>query len=141
MPEASLPDPGSVSPHAPIHSPEVSFGSHSFLRVVAGEVDVAGAQRIVRGHGEADPAVDDGELLDDVDVVDVRQTGAAVLLGENRAQHPELTELLHHLGRKGLGLIPLHHVRLDFALREILDALLDLNLFFGEAEIHSRLLV
>jgi hypothetical protein len=31
MPEASLPDPGSVSPHAPIHSPDVSFGSHFFF--------------------------------------------------------------------------------------------------------------
>ncbi|MNC94826.1 hypothetical protein D3C83_117840 [compost metagenome] len=30
-PPASLPEPGSVSPHAPIHSPEVSLGSHFFF--------------------------------------------------------------------------------------------------------------
>ena len=31
MPEASLPEPGSVRPQAAIHSPEVSFGSHFFF--------------------------------------------------------------------------------------------------------------
>ena len=30
-PEASLPEPGSVRPHAPIHSPVESLGSHFFF--------------------------------------------------------------------------------------------------------------
>src|SRR5204862_5712539 len=42
------------------------------LLVVAGEISVAGAERVVRGDRQADAAVDDAELLDDVDVVDVR---------------------------------------------------------------------
>src|SRR5260370_35009247 len=112
-----------------------------FVGVVPGETNMSGAQRIMRGQSLANAAVDHAELLDDVDVVDVRQSGAAVLLREDRAQHSQLPELLHNLGRKGLSLIPLHHVRLDFALREILDALLELNLFLVGPEIPSRLLV
>ena len=98
---------------------------------------MTGAQRIVRGDGQSDAAVDDAELLDDVDVVDIRQPRASVLLRKDRAEHPELAELFDDVGRKRLRLVPLHDVRLDFALGKIFDGLLDLNLFFGKTEIHS----
>ena len=40
-----------------------------------------------------DRAVHARELVDDVDVVDVREAGAAVLLRDEDAEHPELAEL------------------------------------------------
>ena len=72
----------------------------------------------------ADRAVDDAELLDDVDVVDVRQPGAAVLLGKDHAEHPELAELFERFEREVLRLVPLHDVRLDLALGEVAHHLL-----------------
>jgi hypothetical protein len=49
---------GLGEPHAPSHSPLASAGCTSLLRFVAGEEDVVGAERVVRGDDDADRAVD-----------------------------------------------------------------------------------
>ena len=53
-----------------------------FCCFVAGEKNVVGAERIVRGHGEADRAVDGGEFFDGKHVVHVAEARAAVLRRE-----------------------------------------------------------
>src|SRR4029079_18235312 len=73
---AWLGQPPRADPLARRELPQTRF----LLLFVAGEVDVAAAQGVVRGDSESDAAVDDGELLDDVDVVDAREPRRAVLL-------------------------------------------------------------
>src|SRR5438270_388740 len=95
------------------------------------------AQRIVRGHAESEAAVDDAELLDHIDVVDVRKMRAAILVGNRHAEHSELARFAEDVSRKMLRLVPLHQVRLDLALGELAHHLLDLLLLFGQAEVHA----
>ena len=105
---ASEPLPGSVRPQAPSHSPVASFGQVLLLLgVVAEDPDVAGAQAVVGGHGERERAVVAGDLLDgDRDREGVHRR-AAVLLGDQDAQHPQLAQLPDHLGRELLVVVPL----------------------------------
>ncbi len=94
MPPASEPDSGSVSDQQPIHSPVASLGMYlRRLLVAAGEINVIGAERIVRGDDQADGRIDARELLDDDGVIDVAEPGAAQFLRENRAQEAELARL------------------------------------------------
>ena len=95
----------------------------ALLLVGAELVDVVGAERIVRGDDEADGAVDARELFDGDDVFDVAEAGAAVFLGEDDAQKPELRQLGNELERETRGLVPLHDVRGDFGLGEIAHGL------------------
>src|SRR4051794_38274454 len=99
---------------------------------------MTGAERVVRGDAERETAVDDAELLDDVNVINVRQSRAAVLLGDRHAQHAEAAGTLENLGGKVLRLIPLHQMRLDLAERELAHHLLNLSLLVGKTEIHSH---
>ena len=46
-------------------------------------------------------------LVDDADVLDVAQAGAAVLFGHQHAEEAQLAGLLHQLGRKELRLVDL----------------------------------
>src|SRR6266496_2534492 len=63
---------------------------------------------------------------------------APILLGEDGAEHAELAEFLDGGERKRLRFVPLHHVRLDLAFRELTDHVADLFLIVGQAEIHAR---
>ena len=53
------------------------------LFVVAGEINMISAERIVRGHDESDGRIDARELFDDDGVIDVAESGAAELFREN----------------------------------------------------------
>src|SRR5207247_2881831 len=66
------------------------------IRLLCGrreEGDVVGAERVVGPHGDADGGVAAVQLLDDEGVGDVVEPGAAVLLGYERAEESEGTQL------------------------------------------------
>src|SRR6185369_14868391 len=83
-------------------------------------------------------ALDRPQLLDDVDVVDVAQRRAAVLLGEDDAEEPELTGFLERVDGEVLRLIPLRDMRFDLARGELADHVPNLLLLVSQTEIHSR---
>ena len=76
------------------------------------------------------------ELFDADAVVDRRQRRAAVLFGELHAGEPERRELRQEIGRKLLGLVPLHDVWTDLRLREFADRPAQQFLLLSRAEIH-----
>ena len=63
---------------------------------------------------------------------DVAHARAAVFFGENHAEEAHLGQLGNQLGRKLRDLVPLHHVREDFAFGELADGAPELLLFVGE---------
>ena len=138
VPPLSLPASGSVRPHAPRSLPCASGVTHFlFCASSAEEEDVVRAEAVVRRDGEADRAVHARELVDDVDVVDVRQARAAVLLGHEDAQHPELAQLREDVARKDLRLVPLLDVGRDLGLGEVADHRANGLLLLGERESES----
>src|SRR5438045_9518114 len=99
--------------------------------------DVVRAERIVRGYGDADRAVNARKLLDDCDVLDVTHPRAAVLFGEDDAHEALLGELRRKLRGEVLRLVPLAHVRRDLAFGELAHAHLYLPLIFVQLEVHK----
>ena len=91
----------------------------------------------MRSHGERDGRVHRGQLFDHDDVFDVAEAGAAILLRKNNTQQAQLSQFGHQLGGKMCRLVPLHHVRGDFAGGEFPHSLPQLLLFIGEGKIHA----
>ena len=82
-PPASDPASGSVSDQQPIHSPVASFGIYfCLLLVIASEINVIRAERIVRGDDERNARIDARQFLDDDGVFDVAEAGAAEFFRE-----------------------------------------------------------
>ncbi len=109
------------------------------LLLVAGDKDVVGAERGVRGHDDANRAVDARKLLDGHGIFDVAHARAAVFDREDRSHEPEPPEFLDCLKRETRGFVPLHHVRRDFTLGELADHLAKVLLLFGKLEIQGLL--
>ena len=63
----------------------VALGCVAALFLVAGEINMIGAERIVRGHYEADGRIDAREFFDDDGVIDVAESGAAEFFRKNGA--------------------------------------------------------
>ena len=89
------------------------------LRLVSGEKDVVGAQRVVRRNDDADRAVHSREFFNRQNIIDIAETRAAILRREDDAQQAHLAKLLHDLSREFAGLVPLHHVGRNLARGEI----------------------
>ena len=104
---ASLPEPGSVSPHAASFSPFASGDKILLLLFFAAEHrDVRGAKAVVRGHRQRHARIDARDLFDADAVIDGAHAGAAVRLGKLNAHQAELGELWQQLFRKMLRLVP-----------------------------------
>ena len=96
--------------------------------------DVRGAQTVVRGDRERDRRTDARQLLDADAVVDRRQRGAAVLLGELDARSsPSAASFGSRSIGKLLRLVPLHDVRANLGFRELADRPAQQLLLFGQA--------
>ena len=98
-----------------------------------------GAERIVRGHDDADRAIHARKLLDDDGVFEIAHSRAAVLLGENHAEQAHFGQLGNDFRGKLGGFVPLHHVRSDFGLGEFADGAPKLLLLVGEGKFHEYL--
>jgi hypothetical protein len=105
------------------------------LRVIAELVDVVAAQRVVGSHADPDRRVDARQLGDHEDVLDIAQTGAAVLFGEDDAEKAQLPGLHHHLAREALALVDLVDDRVHLLAGEGPCGLLDGALLVGEGKI------
>jgi hypothetical protein len=103
----------------------------------AGEVDVTGGERIVGRDRQRDARLACRQFLEDVDVVDVAEPGAAVALREDRTEEAEASQLLDDVEREGLRLVPLHDVRLDLGGGEVTHHLPDLLLLGCKVEVHG----
>ena len=77
----------------------------------------------------------DSSVIDD-DVFDIAEPGAAVLLGEDDAEEPELSRLRHHLAGELLRLVDLVDDGIDLAAGELPRGLLDGALLFGQGKVH-----
>jgi hypothetical protein len=106
------------------------------LLVRAGQHDVVGAQRGVRGDDEADRAIHAGELLDGEHVLDVAETRAAQRLRQDHPQQAHRSQLLHNVVGKVAGLVPARDVGRDLALGEAAHLAPQLLLILGQSE-HS----
>ena len=104
------------------------------LGFVAGEEDVVGAERIVRGDDDADGAIDGGELFDGEHVVDVAEAGAAVFGREDDAEEAHLAELFDDVVGEFGGFVPAEDVGGDFAGGEVANFAAEGFLVFGEGE-------
>src|SRR5215469_9214047 len=91
----------------------------------------------MRGYDDAYRSVDTREFLDGGDVFDITHASAAVLLRKHNSHQPELAQLLDGREREVSLLVPLHDVRLDFALGELAHALFQLQLFFVQLEVQG----
>ncbi len=107
------------------------------LLVAAGDENVIGAQRIVRGHDQAHGRIDARKFLDDDGVLDVAESRSAEFLGKNSAQEAKLSGFLDHIERKDFLLIPFQDVRADFLLGKFADTLAKLNLLRREVKFHG----
>ena len=83
------------------------------LLVIPRQVDVIQPQRVMRGHDDADRAIDGRDLLNRRHVIDIAQLRATQLGGHKHAQQPHVTKLLDDSRGKLARLVPLHHVRCD----------------------------
>ncbi len=108
------------------------------LRGIAELVDVVGAERIVRRHRDADRRVDLRQLGHHEDVLDVAESGAAQLLGEEDAEEAELGGLGHDGARELLRLVELLDVGGDFFFGELARRGADRLLLFGQGKVHSE---
>ena len=132
---ASEPEPGSVSrPRGQPLAAGEQRNVFPFLRFVAGEKDVIGAERIVGGDGEADGAVDGGEFFDGQRVIDVAEACAAVLRREDDAEQAHCAELLDGGDGELAGLVPRRDVGCDLARGEVADLAAQVFLFFSQYE-------
>ena len=95
---------------------------------------MVGAERIVRGDGDADGAVDGGELFDGEHVVDVAEARAAVLGRKDDAEQAHGAELLDCVDRELAGLVPGSDVGRDLARGKVADLAAEMFLIFGEDE-------
>ncbi len=86
------------------------------LFFIAGEINVIGAERSVRGHDEADGRIDAREFFDDDGVIDVAESGAAELFGKDGAQKTEPAGVFDGFEREDLLFVPFEDVRRDFGL-------------------------
>ena len=108
------------------------------LLVAAGDINVIGAERIVRGDDQADGGIDARQFFDDDGVLDVAEARAAQFLGEDGAQEAQLAGFFDDVERKDLLFVPLEDVRADFLLGKFADALAKLDLLRREVKFHGR---
>ncbi len=88
---ASEPEPGSVSPQAPRHSPVASLGMYlRLLLFVAGNENVIRAQRVMRSNDDANRAVDRDSSSIDRHVLDIAHARAARSTGKMTPIKPSL---------------------------------------------------
>ena len=125
------------APRAELLAPCERHQKLLLLLLRAEHEDVVRAERVVRGYGDADRAVNARKLFDDRDVLDVTHPRAAVLFGEDDAHKALLGELRQQLHEEVLRLVPLAHVRRDLALGEFAHAHLYLPLIFVQLEVHK----
>ena len=93
-----------------------------------------GAERIVRGDGDADGAVDGGELFDGEHVIDVAEARAAVLGREDDAEQAHGAELFDDGEGELAGFVPGHDVGGDFARGKVANLAAQMLLILGEDE-------
>src|SRR5438876_9353616 len=76
------------------------------LILISGVENMSRAERIVSGNGNADRSVDAREFFDDCDVLQIAESGASVLRGNENAEETQLRELSQDVARKCLLLVP-----------------------------------
>ena len=92
------------------------------LLVAAGDIDVIGAQRIVRRHDQAYGRIDARELFNDDGILDVAEPRAAQVFREDGSEKAKLAGMFDYVERKDLLFIPAQNVRTDFLLGKFADA-------------------
>ena len=107
------------------------------LRLTAEQEDVRRAQAVVRGDRQRDGRVDASEFLDADAVVDGRQSGAAVYLGNLHTEQAELGEAGHQFSREVLRLVPLTDVGPHLGFGELAHTTAQEFLFVGRPEVHA----
>ena len=136
---ASLPEPGSVSPHAASFSPFASGTRYfCFCSSVREHRDVRRAEAVVRGHRQRHARIDARELFDADAVIDRAHAGAAVVLGELDAHQAELGELRQQLFGKVLSLVPRPSRWDESRFRRIRERSCEGGLLVGQRKIHRR---
>ena len=75
-----------------------------------------------------------------VDVLDISEAGAAVLLRNQHPEQPELAELGEQLARELLPLVPVTGVGGDLVAGEVPHHVSDGHLVLAELEVHGHLL-
>ncbi len=98
--------------------------------------DVRGAESVVGGNGQGHRGIDAGQFLDADAVLDGRHAGAAVAIRDLDAHQPLRGEAGGEFRREVLSLVPLHHVRQDFALSELPHRAPDHLVLLGRSEVH-----
>src|SRR5262245_1479338 len=108
------------------------------LLLAAVLINVIRAERIVRGEGQADRAVDARDLFDYRGVFHIPHPRAAVFFGKEHAHQPKLAHLCENLARQTLGLVPLHHMRFDLRFGKFTNRTFDLQLLIGQIKSHRH---
>jgi hypothetical protein len=88
-------------------------------------------------HGDAETAVDPGELLHDERVLQVAQALAAVLIGDGDGHEALVGDRVDQLAGPLLGLVGVPSVLGKLLLRELAGGFLDLLLLPAEVELHG----
>ena len=133
-------EPGSVRPQAPSTLPLASRGRYfCFCASLRGQVDVPGAERVVRRHRQPDGGVGARHLLQRDDVVVELHPRAAVRLRDLHPQQAHLAQRRDDLVREALLLVPAARVGDDQALAHLAHGGLQDPLLLGQLEIDHRL--
>src|SRR5215510_7161258 len=98
---------------------------------------MAGAERIMRGYGNADRAINPRQFFHNGDVFGVAEAGAAILTWNEDTQKTKLSEFFEDVDRKDLPLVPLHDVWPNFLLREFAHDSFYFEQFLTVAELHN----
>ena len=134
-----MPTPGSVSPNVASFSPR-ACGHEPALALLLGRPLQEG-QRVepdVDALDDPEGGVGAFELLAQDREADVVHAGAAVGLGDRRAEEPLLAHPREQLAREATVLVPVADVRQDLGLGEGSGALLDEAVLVGQAEVDHR---
>src|SRR5262249_16549093 len=106
------------------------------LLFVAGELNVAGAERVVGRVRQRDAAVGARDLFHDDDVVHHREPRAAVLLGHPNAPQAQPGHLVHDLVREAFLFIPLAAVGDELARTKVAHGVAKDLLLLSQREVH-----
>ncbi len=137
IPAASEPLPGSVRPQAPSHSPLASFGRYRrcWASLPKTRMWLVPSPLWLATVSASEPSY---RAISSTATATARLSmrRAAVLLGDEHAQHAQLAERLHHLGGEALVVVPVTGVRLDPLLAEVAERGLKGAVALGKGQLH-----
>jgi len=105
----------------------------------AEEVDVRSTEGMVSGHAQGHGGIHARQFFHYNSKLQRTQAGAAVLLRKANAEQTHLGQFGEQIARETTGLVPLHHMRADFAFGELAHRPAQLLLLLCETEVHGCL--